>query len=137
MKSAFITMAALFAMLFAPLTAYAAEPVTAARALQRGMVLNADDLSGDYRAQDFIGKELIRSVRAGAPIDVRNVRRPHLVKRNETVTLVFRRGPLVMETLGRSLGQGAEGERIAVMNTSSRKRVMGRITAEGVVEVTS
>jgi flagella basal body P-ring formation protein FlgA len=81
------------------------------------MVLGADDLSGDYRPQDFIGKELIRSVRAGAPLNVRNVRKPHLVKRNETVTLVFRRGPLVMETLGRSLGQGAEGERIALWIT--------------------
>ncbi|MGB6231610.1 MAG: flagellar basal body P-ring formation chaperone FlgA [Litorimonas sp.] len=132
MRAVFLALAAL-TLLAAP-SALAAD-VTTTRALQRGMVLDADDLSGDYHEDDFIGMELVRSVRAGAPLTVRNVRAPRLVKRNETVTLVFRRGPLVMETIGRSLGEGGLGERVSVMNTSSRQRVMGRITAEGTVEV--
>lgn len=118
--------------------AYAAstgDQVTTTRALQRGTVLRPRDVTGPYAEEDYVGLELIRSVRSGAALTPRHVREPLLVRRNETVTIVFRQGPLVMETTGRAMDEGGEGARISVINSSSRKRIMGRIIAAGTVEV--
>jgi len=122
----------------APQTIMAAdtEQVTTNRALQRGAVIREGDVTGPYAVEDYVGLELIRSVRAGAVMTPRLVRTPLQVERNDTVTLIFRRGALTMETTGRSLGEGAEGDRISVINTTSRKRVTGRIIGQGLVEVT-
>ncbi|WP_298915624.1 flagellar basal body P-ring formation chaperone FlgA [uncultured Algimonas sp.] len=114
-----------------------ADQSVTTRALQRGAILREGDVSGPHAVQDYVGLELVRSVRAGAVLSPRNVRTPLMVKRNETVTLIYRQGPLTMETMGRSLGEGSQGDRISVMNTSSRKRITGRIAGEGLVEVTS
>ncbi|MGB6317566.1 MAG: flagellar basal body P-ring formation chaperone FlgA, partial [Litorimonas sp.] len=109
--------------------------VTANRALQRGAVIREGDVSGPFADQDYVGQEMIRSVRAGAVMSPRMVRTPLQVKRNETVTLVFRRGALTMETTGRALGEGSVGDRVPVINATSRKRVTGRVTGPGIVEV--
>jgi flagella basal body P-ring formation protein FlgA len=113
-----------------------AEQVTANRALQRGALIRKGDVTGPYAVEDYVGQELIRSVRAGTVMTPRHVRTPLQVERNETVTLVFRRGPLTMETIGRSLDEGSVGDRISVLNTTSRKRITGRIIGPGLVEVT-
>jgi len=113
-----------------------AEQVTASRALARGALIREGDVSGPYATEDYVGLELTRSVRAGAVMTPRHVRTPLLVERNETVTLIFRRGALTMETTGRALDEGSDGDRVSVMNTTSRKRITGRIIGEGLVEVT-
>lgn len=113
-----------------------ADQVVTTRALQRGAIIREGDVSGPYANEDYLGRELIRSVRAGAVMSPHHVRVPLQVKRNETVTLIFRKGPLTMETVGRSLAEGAMGDRVSVLNTSSRKRVTGRVIGEGLVEVT-
>jgi flagella basal body P-ring formation protein FlgA len=112
------------------------EQVTTNRPLQRGAIIREGDVTGPYATEDYVGQELIRSVRSGAVMTPRHVRTPLQVERNDTVTLVFRRGPLTMETTGRSLGEGAEGDRVSVINTTSRKRITGRIIGPGLVEVT-
>ncbi|GLQ21436.1 flagellar basal body P-ring formation chaperone FlgA [Algimonas porphyrae] len=131
--------ALLLALCLSPLAASATsagDQVTTTRALQRGAVLRPADVTGPYAQDDYVGWELTRSVRAGAVLTPRHVREPLLVKRNETVTLIFRQGPLTMETTGRALDEGGDGARIAVMNSSSRKRITGRIVGPGLVEVT-
>ncbi|MEM9600902.1 MAG: flagellar basal body P-ring formation chaperone FlgA [Pseudomonadota bacterium] len=129
----------IFALCVTPMTVMAssaADQVTTTRALQRGAILRPADVTGPYAQDDYVGLELTRSVRAGAVLTLRHVREPLLVKRNETVTLVFRQGALSMETTGRALAEGGEGARIAVMNSASRKRIIGRIIGPGTVEVT-
>jgi flagella basal body P-ring formation protein FlgA len=122
-----------------PLSAHAAsvaDQVTANRALQRGAIIREGDLSGPYVTEDYVGRELVRSVRSGAVMSPHHVRTPLAVKRNETVTLIFKRGALTMETMGRSLDQGSLGDRVSVLNATSRKRITGRIIGQGLVEVT-
>ena len=112
------------------------EQVTTNRPLPRGTIIREGDVTGPYASEDYVGLELIRSVRSGAVMTPRLVRTPLQVERNDTVILIFRRGALTMETTGRSLGEGAEGDRVSVLNTTSRKRVTGRIIGQGLVEVT-
>jgi flagella basal body P-ring formation protein FlgA len=128
----------LFGFAAAPQVTMAAdmEQVTTNRPLPRGTIIREGDVTGPYATEDYVGLELIRSVRSGAVMTPRLVRTPLQVARNDTVTLVFRRGALTMETTGRSIGEGAEGDRISVLNTTSRKRVTGRIIGHGIVEVT-
>ena len=134
----FLILIMLLGLWAAPTTVMAAEAeqVTANRALQRGALIRQGDVTGPYAVEDYVGQELIRSVRAGTVMTPRHVRTPLQVERNETVTLVFRRGPLTMETIGRSLDEGSVGDRVSVLNTTSRKRITGRIIGPGLVEVT-
>lgn len=123
------------ATLFTPSLAHAAE-VIAERTLPRGTVVTASDLSDDADVTQLVGLETIRTVRAGSRVEPHHLQTPRLVRRNEMVTLVFQTGRLRMETTGRSLGEGGEGDMISVMNANSRKRVSGRIIGKGRVEVT-
>ena len=51
--------------------------------------------------------------------------------RNQVVTLRYERAGLSIETEGRALGAGGEGDVIRVMNLSSRATLMARINADG------
>lgn len=138
LRAAFILLLAFVVLSGAPVLAASAtaDQVVATRSLQRGAIIREGDVDGPYAEEDYLGRELTRSVRAGSVMSPHHVRVPLQVERNETVTLLFRRGPLTMETIGRSLGEGSMGDRVSVLNTSSRKRVTGRIIGEGLVEVT-
>ena len=58
-----------------------------------------------------------------------------MIGRNDLVRLVFSQGGLRIMAEGRSLGRGAVGEVIRVMNIASRTTVSGRIQPDGSVEV--
>lgn len=137
-RVALILLTALMGLSGAPALASSAtaDQVVATRSLQRGAIIREGDVDGPYAEEDYLGRELTRSVRAGSVMSPHHVRVPLQVERNDTVTLVFKKGPLTMETVGRSLGEGSIGDRVSVLNTSSRKRITGRIIGEGLVEVT-
>ena len=61
---------------------------------------------------------------------------PALVERNDVVRMVFVRGGLRIQTMGRALGRGPKGARLRVMNLASRAVVEARVAAAGLVEVT-
>ena len=84
---------------------------------------------------EVVGQEARVALYAGRPVRPGDIGPPALVERNDLVKLIFRHGVLSIETEGRSLGRGAEGEFIRVMNLSSRATVTGRITADGSIEV--
>jgi len=49
--------------------------------------------------------------------------------------MVYRVGRLEITATGRALDQGSMGEVISIMNLDSRKRVDGRVTGLGTVEM--
>jgi len=106
---------------------------TAVRTLPRGTILTASDISSG--SPDLLGMEVTRSVRKGSLLDRAFLREPHIVKRNERVAIVFVHGRLRLETTGRSLEGGALGDRVTIMNTDSRQKVVGYISGPGRVEV--
>ncbi|AXT35795.1 flagella basal body P-ring formation protein FlgA [Phaeobacter sp. LSS9] len=82
-----------------------------------------------------IGQEARVALYAGRPVRPGDVGPPAIVERNDLVTIRFKRGGLTILAEGRSLGRGADGEAIRVMNLSSRTTISGRIAADGTVEV--
>ncbi|WP_170790098.1 flagellar basal body P-ring formation chaperone FlgA [Ruegeria lacuscaerulensis] len=94
------------------------------------------DIPGAISSQDvLIGQEARVALYPGRPIRVGDFGPPAIVDRNDLVVLIFDRQPLSITAEGRALGRGAVGDRIRVMNLSSRTTVTGFIRTDGQIEV--
>ena len=126
-------------------TSAVAKTVTASTTLQRGTILQASDLIAIYkegenrddRLEDYIGKQLKRTVYKGHTLKTDFVSNPILVKRNSRVNMVYRFGRLEINAWGRALDEGGEGDVISIMNLASRKRIQGIILSSGTIEVST
>ncbi len=118
------------------LPAGAAE-VVAARTLRPGLVLEARDLRGPEAAvAELVGLEVRRAIYAERPVRPADLGPETLVRRNAMVTMLYRSGGLEIRTEGRALDEGGIGERVRVMNLTSRQSVPALVRGRGVVEVT-
>lgn len=129
-------------LLAAPLHA---ETLTAARVVRAHTVLTAGDIAiaaigfpGALAADaDIVGLEAKVTLYPGRPIMPAHVGPAALIERNQPITLVFRHGGLTISAEARALSRGSIGETVRVMNMSSRTTVVGRVLANGSVEVSS
>lgn len=118
-----------------------ADDLVAARNLPAGTILSAEDLAvtpgpgAGLVPADAVGRQLRTAVYEGRPISKGQLTTPTLVSRNQLVTLAYANGALRIETEGRALGAGGEGDVIRVMNLSSRATLMARINADGTLTV--
>jgi len=120
-----------------------ADSVTATRTLRAGQLITAADVTlkkGDVpgalqRLEAAIGKEARVSLYAGRPVRTGDVAEPAIVERNQIVPLKYHFAGLAIMTEGRSLGRGGPGDRIRVMNLSSRNTVAGTVMVDGSVSV--
>ena len=118
-----------------------ADDLVALRHLPAGTILSAEDIavSPGPRAgilpAEAVGKQLRTAVYEGRPISKGHLTTPTLVSRNQLVTLAYESAALRIETEGRALGAGGEGDVIRVMNLGSRATLMARINADGTVTV--
>lgn len=132
----------LFMALVAPFAALAdiVVPTRTIRAKEiisaADLEINTRDLPGAVSDMDvLIGQEARVALYPGRPIRDVDVGPPAIVDRNDLVLLMFNRQPLSITAEGRALGRGAAGDRIRVMNLSSRSTVTGRIRPDGKIEV--
>ncbi|WP_170334641.1 flagellar basal body P-ring formation chaperone FlgA [Ruegeria arenilitoris] len=120
-----------------------ADIVVPTRTIRAKEIISATDL--EIKAQQvpeamtdpkfLIGQEARVALYPGRPIRAGDIGAPALVDRNDLVVLIFDRKPLSITAEGRALGRGAAGERIRVMNLSSRTTVTGLIRPDGQIEV--
>lgn len=120
-----------------------AGDVVARSLLPRGTILATADI--DIRSAPgedidsfrrlILGQQLRRTIYKGHKINENDLRAPILVRRNMEVQMIYKYGPLQITTAGRALGSGGKGDRIAVMNSNSRKKVDARIIGKNIVEV--
>lgn len=135
---------AMLALLALPVSIAAATTVEATRTLRSGTIIHPADLrvmDGDPKRTEIesieqaVGMEVRASIRQGRRIRTTDLRHPVLIKRNQLVDIVYRRGSLVIRGEGRALRDGSKGEAIRVMNLDSRVIVTGRVRETGKVEV--
>ena len=120
-----------------------AEIVVPTRTIRAKEIIVASDLELTNTEVDgvvmdpglLIGQEARVALYPGRPIRETDVGPPAIVDRNDLVVLVFNRQPLSITAEGRALGRGAAGDRIRVMNLSSRTTVTGHIRPDGQIEV--
>lgn len=122
-------------------------PVAVAR-LAAGTVVRADDVRLArvhvamvhnevlHAASDAIGLQLKHAVVAGQPFAVADTMRPTLVQRGSNVQMQLQSPGLSLLAQGVAMELGATGERIRVLNPSSRAVVEAEVIGPGRVRVT-
>ncbi|MBL4807321.1 MAG: flagellar basal body P-ring formation protein FlgA [Rhodobacteraceae bacterium] len=134
----FITLLAL--CFSTPLTA---QTVVATQAIRSQTLITADhvqlvdgDTVGAFSALALVvGLEARVNIYPGRPILLGDLGRPAILERNQLVVMVFHRGGLSITSEGRVLDRAGVGERVRVMNLSSKSIVYGLVSASGMVEV--
>lgn len=130
-------------LILLPLPALA-DSLIATRTLRAHALITAEDvilvemdIAGAVTdPQRAIGQETRVAIYAGKPVHAENLGPPTVVERNQIVTLAYSAGSLNILTEGRALTRGGVGEKIEVMNLSSRSKVTGQIGPDGTVRVT-
>jgi flagellar basal body P-ring formation protein FlgA len=124
-----------------------ADVVVVTRSIAMGEVVTADAIALDRQDLSTLPRDIVtdpavvvgRTART-ALVAYTALRAAHVgtgaaVKRGDTVQLVAERGALRITALGEAKQDGAQGERVAVMNRASGKLVTGRVLAANMVAV--
>lgn len=120
-----------------------AQTVTPSRMIRPGETLGPSDLmilpqqtpGAVVSADQAVGQEARVVLYPGRPITPGDLRPPAVVQRNDLIELVFQRHGLQIIAEGRALDRGAVGDRVQVLNTSSRLRITGQVLPDGRVRV--
>lgn len=83
----------------------------------------------------LIGMETRAALYAGRPVRPGDVGPPAIIDRNQIVVLVYAVSGLTITTEARALGRGGVGDRLRVLNVSSRMTVEGEVRPDGSVLV--
>lgn len=121
-----------------------ADMVTATRTIRANAIITEVDVTlrktnagqGFARLEDVIGQETRVVLYPGRPIRAGDIGPPALVTRNQVVRLHFAGDGLQIITEGRVLERGALGDRVRIMNLSSRATLFGQVMADGSIKVT-
>lgn len=115
-----------------PIRTIRANDVIAAKDL----VVKPANMPGVFEdPRNVIGQEARVALYAGRPIRFDDIGPPAIVNRNQIVALFFSQGGLMISTEGRALARGGIGDRIRVMNLSSRSTLFGLIQPDGTVQI--
>lgn len=120
-----------------------ADVVVPNRTLRAGDIItldvlrvNSETVEGSFdNPADVAGQEARTALYANRPIKFGQIGPPALIERNQIVQLRFSGRRLVINTEGRSLERGGIGDRVRVMNLSSRTTLFGQVQADGHVAV--
>ncbi len=115
-------------------TTATAEELVASKIIRAGSILSASDIvtpnhhAALKRAVDIIGMETTRTLYQGQAIDTLTLRTPTLIKRNAIVQMEYIKGPMTISAEGRALDKGGLGDRVRVMNLTSKRIVTVIVT---------
>jgi flagella basal body P-ring formation protein FlgA len=120
-----------------------AETVVAVRTIRPLTILTSQDLAvkpqptiGAFDDPNLlIGMETRVALYAGRPIRPGDIGPPAIIDRNQIVVLVYAAGGLMIATEARALARGGIGDRVRVLNMSSRLTVEGTVLPDGSVRV--
>lgn len=132
-----------------PVSSSDAAPATLAvlaRAIARGSAIEAGDvvwMNAPANAprdalsdpDDLIGKTAKRALQPNTPLRGADVMDTPAVRRGEPVTLLFEAGGIRLSVRGRSMGDGAAGTMIKVLNPQSNKTLDAIVESTGVARV--
>ena len=84
---------------------------------------------------DTIGQEARVTLYAGRPVRPGDLGPPALIERNQIIILHYVSGGLRIRADGRALDRAGLGDRLRVMNLTSRATVFGKVMPDGSVTV--
>lgn len=129
----------LCALLLAVASTAEADALVATRTIRAQEIIAPSDLElksinvngGLTDPEVLIGQEARVALYPGRPVRANDVTAPALVERNQIIPLIYLRGTLEISAEARALGRAAAGDRIRVMNLSSRNSVFATIGDDG------
>ncbi len=125
------------------------EVVTLAHSVSRREVLREADLVIERRPRRLTGRDVItdrkeaiglaarNSLQAGRLLRAADLMKPELVRRNESVMLIYQVPGVSLTARGTAIESGAEGDHISVRNEQSRRTVQGIVVSPGRVVVSA
>lgn len=116
-----------------------AQDLVAIRNIPAKKIIEKEDVQFVGRnselAAAILGKEARISLFKGKSITIKDVVEPALVERNQAIGIVFNVDHLSISVSGRAMERGSFGQRIRVMNVSSKKTFEGFVSSQGQVQV--
>ncbi|MEP1332008.1 MAG: flagellar basal body P-ring formation chaperone FlgA [Lentilitoribacter sp.] len=120
-----------------------ADIIVPNRTLRAGDLLTAEtvrvvagvDARGFNELDDVVGQEARVALYVNRPILFDQIGPPALIERNQIVQIKFAGSQLIINTEGRALERGGVGDRVKIMNLSSRATIFGFVQPDGYVEV--
>lgn len=117
--------------------------------IQTGRIINASDIEfvqikeSDFTsdtiadAQSLIGMTSRRLILAGHPVKESETIAPKIIARGDVVTLNLQQGVLSLSIQAKALENGAKGDLIRVVNTTSNQTLQAEVTGEKEVRILS
>lgn len=135
-----------FVLLLAPTgEAAPAQVAVLVRPVERGEMLSVADFEllprapglaiGAVAAKAAAGRELVRTLPAGAIVRASDTVAPRLVRRGEPVSISLRSRGLVIATTGRALSAGGMGELVRVVAIATNRTFDGVVEGSGAVRL--
>lgn len=94
--------------------------------LREDMVVDKDGL---------LGKQAARLIKADKPITLRDIRDEVVVKKGQSVTVIYTHKGLQITSKAEALEDGTKGQNIKLLNTKSGKELVGRILDKNTAEI--
>lgn len=123
------------------------EVVVLGRSLQRGDIIKPSDLvierrpktetpiDGFAAGEAAVGLAVRKNLRAGQMLRQSELMKPELVKRDDTVTLIYEAPGILLTTRGKATESGAEGDLISAVNLQSKRPVQGVVSGPGQIKL--
>jgi flagella basal body P-ring formation protein FlgA len=115
--------------------------------VERGEVLKASDLTIIKRpksegavltdAASAAGLAARHQLRPGQPLHDADLMKPHLVQRNDSVTIIYEAPGVTLTLRGQAQDNGALGDTVSVQNVQSKRLVQGVVSGPGRVTITA
>lgn len=124
-----------------------ANVITATHPLHRGTIISAADVSpmrkeislmrsGYFtKANKVIGKVITQNLATGHAVTTQRIKAPIVVHRGDKVAIIASVGTLKVKGKGEALRDAAQGERVSVRNSRSKRIIQGIVTNPGIVEI--
>lgn len=88
------------------------------------------------KMEEVEGMQARRTLSAGRPFRVDDVRHPIVVTRGQTVTMEFDAPGVQLTAMGRAMSEGGVGDTVTIQNPASYRMISGIVTAPGNVRAT-
>jgi len=124
-----------------------ADAVVPNRTIARGETVRPADLLVERRPRaevtadvpaaisEVAGRAARQALRLGVPVHRTDLVKPEMVKRDESVNLIYQVPGIMLSSRGKALESGSEGDTINVLNTQSKRTVQGVVTGPGRIDI--
>lgn len=121
-------------------------PVLAARKMRGDIIAKGDlnwiEMPGSHLSRNtitdasrLIGKAAKRSIAAGKPVSLGDVRQPLMVKKGESITMRLSTPAMQLTAKGKALQEGGKGDTIRISNSQTSTVVEGTVIGPGLVRI--